>query len=300
MKPQKPQNQKPKTLKLKKKRPEQEKSGRPEKSPRLEKSTRSEPVQHKPEKQRLQKYLAHHGLGSRREIETWITAGKIKVNGEIASLGSQVDFKDKIEIAGKLFKIHQPRNQKPGAVEKTKVIIYHKSAAELCTKSDPEGRPTVFENLPRIRNKRWVMIGRLDCNTSGLLLFTDNGELAHRLMHPSYAIEREYAVRVLGSPSKQVLSNLKKGVELEDGIAKFETITAVGGTGINQWYHVTLKEGRNREVRRLWESQGLNVSRLIRVRYAFIQLPRFLKLGRWEELEEKEVKQLLNLVNMQA
>lgn len=247
---------------------------------------------------RIQKYLAAHGVGSRREIETWILAERIKVNGAVATLGAQVSPQDKITIDGKPFKVHVPRSlQAKGA---TRVLVYHKSAAELCTRKDPEGRPTVFENLPRFSGGRWVMVGRLDCNTSGLLLFTNNGELAHRLMHPTYQIEREYAVRILGTVPAEILRSLQKGVELEDGLAKFEQIKIIGGAGVNQWYHVVLKEGRNREVRRLWESQNLQVTRLIRIRYAFVGLPRFLRLGKSIDLEPSVVQKLLALVGMHS
>ncbi|MDH3979800.1 MAG: 23S rRNA pseudouridine(2605) synthase RluB [Gammaproteobacteria bacterium] len=241
--------------------------------------------------ERLQKVLARAGYGSRREIEEWIRAGKITVNGKPAELGVSVSSKDRISIDGRLIKLaeeeHPPRT-----------LIYHKPAGELTTRKDEAGRPTVFDSLPRIRNARWITIGRLDFNTSGLLLVTTDGELAHRLMHPSWEIEREYAVRILGKVDDQVLQRLLEGVMLDDGMAAFGTIKDAGGEGANHWYHVTVREGRNREVRRLWESQGLQVSRLIRVRFGPIALPAGLSRGRFRDLERKEVEALYTVVKL--
>jgi len=240
--------------------------------------------------EKLQKILANAGLGSRRAIEEWIKAGRVKLNGKVAELGARASIADKIEVDDHLIRI-TPANEEPPAV-----LLYHKPAGEVCTRSDPEGRPTVFDNLPRLRNKRWIIVGRLDLNTSGLLLFTTDGELANRLMHPSYAIEREYAVRVWGEVDQTILTNLQQGVMLEDGEAHFDKIVDAGGSGKNHWYHVTLKEGRNREVRRLWESQGVTVSRLIRVRYGNVILPRDLRIGNSRILEENSVNQIYGLV----
>lgn len=241
--------------------------------------------------EKIQKVLARVGLGSRREIEKWIVEGRIRVNSELATLGDRVAPHDKIFVDGKpVFSLRQ--NQKV----KRRVLLYHKPVGEVCTRSDPEKRPTVFDHLPLLRNQRWIAIGRLDLNTTGLLLFTNDGELANRLMHPSSKIEREYAVRVLGEVDSKMLARLKKGVELEDGMAAFNTIQDAGGEGANHWYHVTLKEGRNRIVRRLWESQGITVSRLIRIRFGGIQLPRWLRMGKWHELETKQIEELDSLI----
>jgi 23S rRNA pseudouridine2605 synthase len=233
--------------------------------------------------EKLQKVLARAGMGSRREVEQWIAAGRVSVNGSIVTLGARVEDDDKIRVDGKLIRV-------TAAEESTcRVIMYHKPEGEVCTRNDPESRRTVFESLPKIGSGRWVAVGRLDLNTSGLMLFTNDGELANRLMHPSFQIEREYAVRVFGDVTDEKLRNLKKGVKLEDGMAKFDKILVKGGEGINQWFYVTLSEGRNREVRRLWESQELKVSRLIRVRYGALVLPRQLPQGTWRELDLEEV-----------
>lgn len=240
--------------------------------------------------EKLQKVLARAGLASRREIERWITGGRIEVNHQIAKLGDRVDSSAKILVDGK------PVNLRHSEMVKRRILMYHKPVGEMCTRSDPEGRPTVFDQLPKLRNQRWIAIGRLDLNTAGLLLFTNDGELANRLMHPSSEVEREYAVRVLGEINQSMLQRLKKGVDLEDGFAAFETIIDAGGEGANHWYHVTLKEGRNRIVRRLWESQGITVSRLIRIRFANIALPRYLRIGKWQELSDQEAEGLAQLV----
>lgn len=242
--------------------------------------------------EKLQKVLARAGLGSRREIEKWIEQGRVSVNGEIAKLGDRVDTDVRILVDGR------PVSLRATETIKRRILMYHKPVGEICTRSDPEGRPTVFDHLPLLRNQRWIAIGRLDFNTAGLLLFTNDGELANRLMHPSAEIEREYAVRVLGEVNKEMLGKLKKGVELEDGFANFAEIIDAGGEGANHWYHVTLKEGRNRIVRRLWESQGITVSRLIRIRFGNIQLPRTLRLGRWEDLEKVEIENLARLTGL--
>lgn len=243
-------------------------------------------------KERIQKLLARAGYGSRREIERWITAGEIKVNGNPAELGQQISAQDNVILRGKALNLDARLRATP------KVLAYHKKAGEICTLTDPEGRPTVFENLPKVHQGRWIMIGRLDINTDGLLLFTTDGELANRLMHPSREIEREYATRVLGEVDGDMLKRLKDGVELDDGPAKFLRIKDAGGEGANHWYHVVLAEGRNREVRRLWESQGVKVSRLIRVRYGNISLPRYLRSGHSEELDVKALRKLYESVDM--
>ena len=245
----------------------------------------------KVEGERLQKVLARAGVGSRRQIEQWIAEGRIKVGGLPATLGQRVTPQQTITVDGhavtSLAHATRPR-----------VLVYHKPEGEVCTASDPQGRPTVFANLPRIRNARWIAIGRLDFNTSGLLLFTTDGELAHRLMHPSGEIEREYAVRVLGEVTDEMLARLKAGVTLDDGPARFDSVVDAGGTGANRWYHVTLREGRNREVRRLWEAVGAKVSRLIRVRYGNVMLPRHVRAGRTEDLDAESTAALYTLAGL--
>ena len=243
------------------------------------------------EGERLQKVLARAGVGSRRQIEQWITEGRIKVGGLPATLGQRVTPQQTITIDG-----HAVTSV--AHATRPRVLVYHKPEGEVCTASDPQGRPTVFANLPRIRNARWITIGRLDFNTSGLLLFTTDGELAHRLMHPSGEIEREYAVRVLGEVTDEMLARLKQGVILDDGPAHFDTVVDAGGTGVNRWYHVTLREGRNREVRRLWEAVGARVSRLIRIRYGNVTLPRHVRAGRSEELDADSTATLYALAGL--
>jgi len=243
--------------------------------------------------ERLQKVLAAAGLGSRREIEGWISQGRVTVNGKPAKLGDRVQPSDRVSVDGKAV-----RGLEHAADTRRRVILYHKPEGELTTRKDPEGRPTVFEALPRLRGSRWVSVGRLDTNTSGLLIFTNDGALANKLMHPSAEVEREYAVRVLGKVSDDQLLALKRGVSLEDGLAKFDDIREAGGEGANHWYHVTLKEGRNREVRRLWDAVGLTVSRLIRVRYGSLSLPRNLPRGAWRDATEEETSALLATAKM--
>ena len=238
--------------------------------------------------ERIQKILAQHGIGSRRKIEQLIEQEQITVNGKLATLGCKISSTDLIKIAGKKINLHAAQNPSP-----TRVILYNKPLGEICSRSDPEGRPTVFANLPELEDERWVAVGRLDINTSGLLLFTNNGEVAHKLMHPSTNIKRKYAVRIFGEVSQQVLVNLSKGVRLDDGLAKFDSIQAAGGQGINKWYHVTLREGRNREVRRLWQSQDLQVSRIMRIQFGPLHLPEQLKMGNWLELTSNEISGLL-------
>ncbi|CAK0758654.1 23S rRNA pseudouridine(2605) synthase [Gammaproteobacteria bacterium] len=241
--------------------------------------------------EKLQKILARIGVGSRREVETWITAGRISVNETQAILGQRVTGQERIRIDGQLVTLHaQPSRRR--------VLLYHKPEGEVCTRKDPQGRPTLFDHLPMTRNSRWVAVGRLDFNTSGLIILTTDGELAHRLMHPSQELEREYAMRVLGQIEATKLQALCAGVDLEDGLAHFEHLIDAGGEGANHWYRGILKEGRNREVRRLWESQGIQVSRLIRVRFGPVLLPRGLHRGRWEEAPLNVVQSLLKLAGM--
>lgn len=242
--------------------------------------------------EKLQKVLARAGLGSRRSLEQWIQDNRVSVNGKVAHIGDRVTAEDVIRVDGHIIAQYAKE-----PVE-TRVLLYHKPEGEVCTRSDPEGRPTVFDKLPILRHGRWVIVGRLDFNTTGLLLFTTNGELANRLMHPSQQIEREYAVRILGNVDAAMINRLKKGVMLEDGKAHFDDIIDAGGTGANHWYHVVLKEGRNREVRRLWESQGVKVSRLMRVRFGQIMMPRSLRFGRYMELPEDQINELSNSVGL--
>ncbi|WP_137820561.1 23S rRNA pseudouridine(2605) synthase RluB [Pseudomonas sp. 2FG] len=244
----------------------------------------SESEEYSPAGEKLQKVLARMGLGSRRDVEAWIGEGRVKVNGKAATLGQRVDLHDAIAIDGRLLK------REEAAEETRRVLIYNKPDGEICTRDDPEGRPTVFDRLPRPKEGRWINIGRLDINTTGLLMFTTDGELANRLMHPSYQMDREYAVRVRGEVDEDMLLRLKNGVLLEDGPARFTDIKeAPGGEGFNHWYHCVVMEGRNREVRRLWESQGLVVSRLKRVRFGPVFLTSDLTMGRWREMSQGEV-----------
>jgi 23S rRNA pseudouridine2605 synthase len=245
-----------------------------------------------PSNEKLQKVLARAGYGSRRELEDWITAGRITVNNQVAKLGDRVSEKDRITVDG------DPVRKTRLSERRSRVLIYHKPVGEVCTRSDPEGRDTIFNHLPVLTSGRWITIGRLDLNTSGLLLITTDGDLANRMMHPSHQVEREYAVRVMGEVTAEILKNLKEGVELDDGPAHFDMIASGGGDGANSWYHVILREGRNREVRRLWESQGIQVSRLMRVRYGLISLPRGQRPGRWEELPEQAVDVLRRSVDL--
>jgi 23S rRNA pseudouridine2605 synthase len=242
--------------------------------------------------EKLQKALARAGKGSRREIEKFIEAGRVSVDGKIAKLGDRVELNQSVRLDGHIVKIEAEREQT------CRVLMYHKPEGELCTRKDPEGRRTVFDRLPPLDNGRWIAIGRLDINTSGLLLFTNDGELANRLMHPSYQIEREYSVRVFGEVTNQTLKTLTKGVELEDGFAKFLKISPQGGEGINRWFNVTLMEGRNREVRRLWQSQEVEVSRLIRIRYGDLKLDKKLPQGGWSELPLADLNYLRKLVKL--
>lgn len=243
--------------------------------------------------EKLQKVLARAGLGSRREIEGMIQNGRVSVNGVTAKLGDRLDDANAhVRVDGHSVSISASNE----AV--CRVLAYNKPEGELCTRSDPEGRRTVFDRLPRIDGARWVAVGRLDANTSGLLLFTTDGELANRLMHPSRQVQREYMVRVFGDVSEDMVRNLVKGVELEDGTARFEDVVYAGGEGMNHTFYVVITEGRNREVRRLWETQGVTVSRLKRVRYGDIYLTKELPRGGWMELDLKEVNYLREMVEL--
>ena len=242
--------------------------------------------------ERVQKVLSQLGHGSRREVEGWITAQRLTINDKVAVLGDRIGDRDVVRLDGRLL------NSESSSQEPHQTLIYNKPEGEICTRSDPENRSTVFDNLPKTTHGRWIAVGRLDINTMGLLLFTTDGELANKLMHPSGEVEREYAVRVLGRVEDEQLENLRTGVALEDGLASFASVTPGGGQGANHWYNVTLKEGRNREVRRLWESQGLTVTRLIRTRFGPVSLPRKLRSGHTQLLSEQEMQDLYKAVAM--
>jgi 23S rRNA pseudouridine2605 synthase len=260
----------------------------PDRSPRAR--ARAPAPRSEPARERLQKVLADRGLASRRDAERWIREGRVRVNGQAPVLGARVGPRDVITVDGR------PIARRRAGAPSCRVIIYHKTEGEVATRRDPEGRPTVFERLPR---GRWVAVGRLDVNTTGLLLFTNDGTLAEALMHPRTGVEREYAVRVYGEVPADALVRLERGVELEDGPARFDRIADRGGEGRNHWYHVVIREGRQREVRRLWESQGVRVSRLIRVRYGPVALPRRLRAGRWEELDPTAVAALRSAAGLE-
>jgi 23S rRNA pseudouridine2605 synthase len=240
--------------------------------------------------EKVQKVLARAGLGSRREIERWIEAGRVAVNGKAARLGDRVGDHDRLAVDGRAVDL--------APAQEARCILYHKPPGEVCSRSDPEGRRTVFGRLPNLKSGRWISIGRLDFNTSGLLLFTTDGDLANGLMHPSSNIEREYMVRVMGDVQEDMLRRMLEGVMLDDGMARFADIQDGGGDGINRWYYVVLMEGRNREVRRLWESQGLTVSRLKRVRYGDVFIPSKVKQGQWVEMDRTDVKSLYRIASL--
>jgi 23S rRNA pseudouridine2605 synthase len=252
----------------------------------------SEQPEHKPE--RLQKIMATAGLGSRRGLERQIKAGDVRINDSVAELGQLANVGDRIKFEGKNWKVITT-----GSSQRS--LVYNKKIGELTTRSDPENRRTVFDNLPAIAGARWIAVGRLDINTSGLLLMTTDGELANAMMHPSNQVDREYACRIFGEVTPDQLEKLKKGVTLDDGPAHFSDIVASGGGSEgNHWYHVTLLEGRNREVRRLWDSQGVTVSRLKRVRYGAVFLPKRLRMGEWSELTAKDHQVLREDVGLEA
>lgn len=235
---------------------------------------------------RLQKFLADRGLGSRRQIERWITDGKISVDGKRAELGDRVNENSRIKVDGRLIRGEKSQTN-------SRVILYNKPEGEICSRSDPADRPTVFRNLPKLRGARWVAIGRLDINTRGLLLFTDNGDLANRLMHPGSEIEREYLCRVFGKVDANAIERLKSGIQIDGTRVSFKRIKKQRGEGSNTWYNVVVTEGKYREVRRLWEAVDCRVSRLVRVRYGSVTLPKSLKQGEWAELRPRAIGRLM-------
>ena len=247
-----------------------------------------------PQGDRIQKVLANAGWGSRRELERLIEDGRITLNDKPAKLGDRAVPGDRLRMGRRQFEV----KGKSASKRLPRVIAYHKPIGELVTRKDPEGRKTIFQNLPRINNGRWIAVGRLDINSSGLVLLTDDGELANHLMHPSLQVEREYAVRVLGDVTNEMIYQLTHGVELEDGPARFEDVveSTEGNVGANRWFHVVIVEGRNREVRRMWEAVGGKVNRLVRVRYGPIKLGTYPKARGWRELEKQEINSLLRLV----
>ena len=240
-------------------------------------------------KKRIHKVLAEHGYGSRRGIEELIRQNKVEVNGEIAKIGQLVSEKDSFKIEGKKIVLSSK------GLKETRVLMYNKKVGEVSTRNDPENRRTVFDNLPRLNSGRWISVGRLDLNTSGLMLFTNNGELANKLMHPSSVIEREYVARIHGLVTRKIVQNLVDGVRLEDGLARFTDVQEGRKGKTNQWFAMVIMEGRTREVRRLWESQNLEVSRLKRVRYGDLFLPANLQQGAYKELSKSEVKVIEHL-----
>ena len=244
--------------------------------------------------ERIQKVLARGGVASRREIERWITEGRLKINGVLVKQGAHLKAGDYLQLNDRVL------NWEKFAIQPTRVLIYHKPTGEIVTRNDPQGRPTIFASLPKLDTSRWIAVGRLDVNTSGLLLITNNGELANKLMHPSTEVEREYAVRILGEVPAETIELLKQGVQLEDGAAKFDQIYFMGGEGANKWYHVIVSEGRNRLVRRLWEAQNVVVSRLMRVRYGPVVLSDGLRTGKCQELNAKELDLLFEFAGMPA
>ena len=270
-------------------------AGKP--SPSASTRSYSRAVSHRPPtvapSQKLHKILAQAGIGSRRTMEAWIREGKVSVNGTVAGIGSRVVPSDTIRIGRRIVRW-------PGIHRLPRVLVYHKPEGEIVSHDDPEGRTSVFERLPQLRGAKWLAVGRLDYNTSGLLLFTTSGELANRMMHPRFAVEREYAVRIVGQLNAAQLARLEEGIQLSDGIAKCESVKDEGGEGTNHWYRLVLKEGRNRVVRRLFEALGLTVSRLMRVRFGVVGLPPRLKRGQVSSLPAGEVKQLLEWLEQNA
>ena len=244
--------------------------------------------------EKLQKVLAQAGFGSRRMMEEWISAGRVSVNGEPATLGMRVAEGDLVKAERRTIRVGEKDHV-------ARILLYHKPEGEIVSRDDPEKRASVFDKLPKLRGQKWIAIGRLDFNTSGLLIFTTSGELANRLMHPSFEVEREYAVRVQGAMTEAQMDRaLKQGVELEDGLVRFEKLEDQGGEGFNHWYRVMLKEGRNRVVRRTFDALGLPVSRLMRIRFGLINLPPRLKRGMTTELSENEVAQVLGWMGITA
>jgi 23S rRNA pseudouridine2605 synthase len=256
----------------------------------------NEEIEAGPKAERLQKVLAQAGIGSRREMEEWISAGRVTVNGTVATLGVRVSEGDKVQVDGRQIRLKLQAEQ-----TMPRVLLYHKQEGEIVSRDDPKERANVFDALPKLRGQKWIAIGRLDFNTSGLLIFTTSGELANRLMHPRFEVEREYAVRVQGQMTPdQMHQMIKEGIELEDGPVRFEKLSDEGGEGYNHWYRLVLKEGRNRVVRRTFEALGLPVSRLMRVRFGMVNLPPRIKRGMMAELGEGEVRALLDWVGLPA
>lgn len=256
----------------------------------------NEPAEAKSQGERLQKVLAQAGIGSRREMEEWISARRVMVNGAVATLGMRVSEGDKVQVDGRHIRLQLQAEQ-----ALPRVLLYHKQEGEIVSRDDPNERANVFDALPKLRGQKWIAIGRLDFNTSGLLIFTTSGELANRLMHPRFEVEREYAVRVQGAmTSEQMHRMTNEGVELEDGLVRFEQLSDEGGEGFNHWYRLVLKEGRNRVVRRTFEALGLPVSRLMRVRFGIINLPSRIKRGMMTELGEIEIRGILEWVGLPA
>jgi 23S rRNA pseudouridine2605 synthase len=246
--------------------------------------------------EKLQKILAHAGYGSRRELETWISAGRISLNGKRAKLGDRADSRDRILIDGQPVALVEKKH------ETLKALIYHKPEGQICSRKDPKGRPTIFENLPDIVNARWVSVGRLDINTSGLILLTNSGELANKLMHPSTGLEREYLVRIRGRASEESIVNLTKtGVMVDGKTAKFDSVVIadLAEEGTNHWYRVVIREGRYREVRKMWDAVGHTVSRLKRIRYGTVSLPRSLKLGQVDKMAPKQLERLVRSAGLE-
>ena len=237
-------------------------------------------------KTRIHKVLADHGIGSRRGIESLIRQKKVLVNGQLASIGQLVSEKDIFEVEGRTVRLSKKDPTK------RRILMYNKKVGEISSRNDPDHKKTIFDSLPKLRSGRWVSVGRLDINTSGLILFTNDGSLANQLMHPSSNIEREYIARVHGQVSDEILNNLMKGVKLDDGFAKFTDVQGGRKGNTNQWFAMVIMEGRTREVRRLWESQGLEISRLKRVRYGTLFLPASLKQGAFKELSKGEINAL--------
>lgn len=256
----------------------------------------NEHIEASPQGERLQKVLAQAGIGSRREMEEWISAGRVTVNGTVATLGIRVSEGDKVQVDGRHIRLQLQAEQ-----ALPRILLYHKQEGEIVSRDDPKERANVFDALPKLRGQKWIAIGRLDFNTSGLLIFTTSGELANRLMHPRFEVEREYAVRVQGQMTPdQMHQMIKEGIELEDGLVRFEQLSDEGGEGYNHWYRLVLKEGRNRVVRRTFEALGLTVSRLMRVRFGMINLPPRIKRGMMAELGEGEVRAILEWVGLPA
>lgn len=251
------------------------------------------PADQQEQGEKLHKMLAAAGLGSRRDMEELIAAGRASINGKPAQVGDRVKAGDVVRLNGRIVNL-------PWKQALPKVLLYHKPEGEIVSRDDPEGRPSVFDRLPRLRGQRWISVGRLDFNTEGLLIFTTSGELANRLSHPRYEVEREYAVRILGELTEAQMDQLRNGIELEDGSAHVEDIAPAGGEGANQWYRLVIKEGRNREVRRLMEALGLTVSRLIRVRFGPVAMPPRVKRGMTLDMPEEEVEQLMEWCDLKT